>query len=106
MATRKRKKKNGPRWGTSYFVSLSAAKRYYKDYGDDEASVRRKVAEGSIHIGKPPLKPGQRLFLLDGGKRYGIEEVDTKSNPAIPRNKWVRGAVMVTRSGQVKFKRA
>ena len=65
------------RYGTSYFTSMSAAIRYYRDYGDDADDVRRKIREGQIHIGKPPLKPGQRLGTTDGGKRYEISE-----NPA------------------------
>lgn len=59
-------------YGTSNFVSLSAAVRYYKDYGYDKADVQRKIREGEIHIGKPSLKPGERLGLTDGGKRYTI----------------------------------
>lgn len=62
--------------GTAYFVSLKAAERYYADYGysDIKAAVRRKLAEGEIHLGKPALKPGQSLTMLDNGARYGIED--------------------------------
>jgi len=62
--------------GTSYFFSRAAAIRYYKDYHYDDtaAAVDRKLREGEIHIGKPPLKAGERLIMLDGGKRYGIVE--------------------------------
>lgn len=74
---RRNGKRNPSTYGTSYFVSLSAAVRYYKDYGDDREDVQRKIREGSIHIGKPPLKPGERLGLTDGGKRYTI----TTANP-------------------------
>lgn len=98
MATRKR---NYSKWGTSYFTSKSAAVRYYKAYGDDAASVDRKIKEGSIHVGKPPLKAGQTLSTVDGGKRYAIEE-----NPkaTIPRNKWVTAKIRVTSSGKIQAK--
>lgn len=73
MATRK--KRGNPSYGTSYFVSKSAAVRYYAAYEDDpKSAVELKLREGSIHIGKPPLKPGQRLSTTDGGKRYMIVE--------------------------------
>jgi len=69
---------NPSRWGTSYFVSRSAAERYYKDYEGSLAqakiAVAHKIASGDIHIGRPPLKAGQKAFLLDGGKRYGIKQ--------------------------------
>lgn len=68
-------------YGTSYFTSKSAAVRYYKDYEgsieDSKRAVEVKLREGSIHIGKPPLKAGDRLGTTDGGKRYTI----TTSNP-------------------------
>lgn len=81
-------------YGTSYFTSLSAAIRYYKDYGDDAASVRSKIRQGSIHIGKPPLKPGERLGTTDGGKRYTITEA-----PKIPNGRLVP-ARLRTRNGR------
>lgn len=64
------------RWGTSHFVSRSAAERYYKPYGYEDVAeaVTRKLAEGEIHIGKPALKPGQKLVTVDDGTRYAIEE--------------------------------
>jgi hypothetical protein len=62
--------------GTSYFVSIEAAERYYAPYGYDDvhATVQRKLAEGEIHIGEPPLKPGQSTFLVDEHTRYAIRE--------------------------------
>ncbi len=66
--------KNPMTYGTSHFTTRSAAIRYYKDYGDNAQDVDRKIAEGLIHIGKPVLKAGQRLTLIDGGKRYAISE--------------------------------
>lgn len=65
---------NPTTWGTAYFTSLSAAVRYYKDYGEDKSDVQHKIREGLIHVGRPPLKAGQRLGLTDGGKRYTITE--------------------------------
>lgn len=59
------------RIGTSYFVSEKAAVSYYCMTLD---AIREKVAAGEIHTtGKPALKAGERLVLLDGGRRYGIE---------------------------------
>lgn len=68
--------KNPTVWGTSHFVSRSAAMRYYKDYGYDDvkSAVDSKIRDGEIHIGKPSLKAGQSLKLIDGGKRYAILE--------------------------------
>jgi hypothetical protein len=59
--------------GTSHFVSKAAALRYFAYENATMASIERKIAEGSIHIGKPELKPGQRLRVIDGGTRYAVE---------------------------------
>lgn len=69
------------RTGTSYFVSEKAAIRYYRPYGYRNAAetVRRKLAEGEIHIGKPQLKAGERLVIVDNGTRYAIEQFDPPS---------------------------
>lgn len=79
------RKRGNPSWGTSYFTSKGAAVRYYKDYEGDLESAKHaveiKLREGSIHIGKPPLKAGQRLSTTDGGKRYMIVEDNTRRNP-------------------------
>lgn len=58
------------RYGTSYFISYSAAARYY---GDRE-TASQKLAAGEIHIGKPELKPGERLHLDRPEGRYFIED--------------------------------
>lgn len=49
------------RTGTPYFISITAARQYYRPYHyeDTAAAVTRKLATGEIHIGPPPLKPGQ-----------------------------------------------
>lgn len=60
--------------GTSYFTSLQAAYRYYRPYGDNRASVDRKIEEGLIHIGRPTAKEGERLTIIDGGTRWAIVE--------------------------------
>lgn len=68
--------------GTSYFVSFNAAVRYYRPYepGADLATsqhqVTHKVAAGEIHIGKPPIKPGQKLTIIDDGTRYAITDTE------------------------------
>lgn len=62
--------------GTSHFVSKRHAIRYYQPYEYPIAAqaVEDKLARGEIQIGKPDLKPGQRLTIIDGGTRYAIEE--------------------------------
>jgi hypothetical protein len=63
------------RIGTSYFISRRTAVRYYKTHGGfTKKDVNRKIEDGEIHIGQPPLKPGQRLVLIDRYTRYAIEE--------------------------------
>ena len=59
--------------GTAHFVDWQAAVRYYAPYGYDRAAVRRKIEEGEIHLGRPPLKEGERLTIIDEGTRYAIE---------------------------------
>ena len=67
-------------YGTNHFVSFTAACRYYRDYdpaltlAELDRWVASKIVFGEICLGKPELKPGQRLVLLDSGRRYGIEE--------------------------------
>lgn len=66
------------RWGTSYFVSLDAAIRYYRPYftgtrRDLARYVQTKVDTGEIHIGKPHVLDGGKLLVIDNGTRYAIE---------------------------------
>jgi len=94
------------RYGTSHFVSHAAAVRYYRDYEGADASraVQRKLAAGEIHIGKPRLKPGERLHVIDSGTRYAIEEAPAK-NPKIKLpSTWTRAQVRVNSKGQVQLK--
>jgi hypothetical protein len=43
-----------------------------RPYGFERAEVERKLAAGEIFIGKPELKPGESLTLLDDGNRWGV----------------------------------
>ena len=61
-------------YGTHHFVSLQGAHRYYADYGLGFKDVERKIQEKEIAIGPPQVKEGQRLTLIDGGRRYAIIE--------------------------------
>jgi hypothetical protein len=36
--------------------------------------VQRELDEGLICIGRPPIKEGQSLFLVDDYTRYAIDE--------------------------------
>lgn len=67
------------RTGTSHFVSYPRAVKYYSVYESDPvAAVNRRLHAGEIHIGRPPIKPGQRLVMIDNGLRYAIEEEDNE----------------------------
>jgi len=70
------------RIGTSHFVSVRAANLYYSHFGYNNSDVLRKIVDGEIHIGKPNLKPGERLEIIDSatGRRWDgryaiVEEV-------------------------------
>lgn len=60
--------------GTSYFVSKQAALKYYAYERATMVDINRKIDEGLIHIGKPELKPGQILSIIDDGTRYAVQE--------------------------------
>ena len=73
------------RIGTSYFPFKEAAIDYYRPHGytrmegkvqvdDTENAVNRKIEEGLIHIGKPPLKDNETLKVVNEhpGFRYYI----------------------------------
>jgi hypothetical protein len=62
------------RLGTSHFVSVATARRYYADYGMSGDQVRAKVEAGEIQIGAPTPKSWQRLEIIDNGTRYAIVE--------------------------------
>jgi hypothetical protein len=54
-------------YGTGYFPTFIDAVSYYRPYEGSNAieAVVRKLNEGSIYIGKPALKAGQRAFVTD-----------------------------------------
>jgi hypothetical protein len=79
--------------GTCYFPSYGAALRYYRPYVEEptfiggtphprkekrakdceaRALVDSKLNAAEIHIGKPPLKPGELLSIE--GNRYHVTE--------------------------------
>ncbi len=62
------------KYGTSHFVTLYAAQRYYAKQGDDAKSVNNKIKEKNISIGKPAVQLDERLSLDNDG-RYFIEEI-------------------------------
>lgn len=66
------------RVGTSHFVSLRAAARYYKGQNENRRDVERKLREGLIHIGPPEIKAGERLEVIDNGTRYAIVSPERK----------------------------
>lgn len=71
-------------YGTAYFVSREAAVKYYANYEHDpDHAVTYKLREQSIHIGKPDLKPGQVLSIIDGGLRYAVTEAPTPERTAM-----------------------
>lgn len=59
------------RWGTCYFASRRAANTYYKNEGGCTPDhVQRKLDEGLIFIGYPPLKPGEHAHMDHEGRYY------------------------------------
>lgn len=63
------------KYGTCYFPTRGNAIRYYRDTEGANAAkaVDRKLAEGSIHVGKlPPTKPGDKISVEDC--RYHVTE--------------------------------
>ena len=66
--------------GTAYFPTLSAAVSYYRPYrySNTLKAVKRKIEEGSIHIGKPTTKPNERAYLVNEkpGQRYYVETLE------------------------------
>lgn len=65
-------------FGTCYFVSKIKAVAYYKEQmpGDTLSEVielvNLKIEEENIFIGKPELKEGETLTIIDDG-RYAIQ---------------------------------
>ena len=68
------------RIGTPYFESYGAAVKYYSaecyHYGSAvKAVVDEKLAIKEIYIGKPVLKPGEKLLIDKTERRYIIESI-------------------------------
>lgn len=66
------------RIGTPYFESYGAAVRYYSaecyHYGAAvKAAVDEKLFRKEIFIGKPALKPGEKLLIDQTERRYILE---------------------------------
>lgn len=59
-------------YGTPCFVSTQAAYNYYYDYGYTHTEVDRKIAEGEIFIGEPPVKAGDTVLIDPDEQRYFI----------------------------------
>ena len=68
------------RIGTSYFVSREAAFAHYALQGEDESFVSDRIADGVIKIGKPALLTGERLLIIDDGRRYAIEYEERRND--------------------------
>lgn len=64
------------RTGTNYFHKVSSAIAYYRTQGDEDASdtVRKALAEGRIHIGRPKVADGQVTVLDTVEGRYYLED--------------------------------
>ncbi len=56
---------------TNHYRSKVAAYRYHELFGFSRAQVMQMLADGLIHVGQPPLCPGDTLITLEGG-RYAI----------------------------------
>jgi hypothetical protein len=51
--------------GTNFFPSKAHALNYYKSYGFDRFGVENKIRLKEIKIGKPEIKEGQELKVID-----------------------------------------
>lgn len=58
--------------GTAHFRTFGAACRYYAPYGFTEGDVHERVQNQTVYIGKPELKDGETLTLIDHGCRWAI----------------------------------
>ena len=87
------------RFGTPYFPSFVSACKYYAPTEEHSALshvyghncpacetnqhvrlvVTAKIQRGEIYIGKPPIKPGDKLVLVDEkpGLRWHVETCNT-----------------------------
>jgi hypothetical protein len=60
------------RTGTSHFIDIYAARRYYQVHGYTAGQVTDKIVAGEIHIGRTAIKPGERLTVHPTEGRYII----------------------------------
>ena len=64
--------------GTNHFESLSAVYNYYSGYcpnmreGDYNEYIREKLKRKEVLVGKPNIKPGEKLSLHQEERRYFI----------------------------------
>ena len=61
-----------PTMGTCYFLSRNAAFRYYRSQEVCAEDVKERIDEGSINIGQPHVKDGERLVLNQEEGRWMI----------------------------------
>jgi hypothetical protein len=64
-------------WGTSHFISYTAARNYYSEQfphskEGTRTSVDEKIHSGAISIGPPKLKPGEKLLINNEEGRFFI----------------------------------
>ncbi len=64
------------RVGTHHFVDRKAAVKYYKTCGEDAKAVTKKIKDGAICIGIPPVKENER-FVTDEDGRYYLVRLNT-----------------------------
>lgn len=68
--------------GTDHFVSRIAARSYYYNQIPDLTRsqciklIEEKLELEEIFIGRPVVRPGERLRIIDDGTRYAIETYD------------------------------
>ena len=62
----------GVRWGTSHFVNMGSAVRYYAQTGETQ-SLADKIKNGEITIGPPKGKENDTL-AVDGDGRFWLVE--------------------------------
>lgn len=58
--------------GTAHFENTLAAQLYYKkNHNENLRAVEKKIEQGAILIGKPPVSQNESLSLVEG--RYFIQ---------------------------------
>ena len=73
------------RIGTCHFISTDSAVRYYAQQGsmsraDAVQAVAEKILAGEIQIGRPPERPGERVYTDPvEGRYYVADEKEDKT---------------------------